>query len=112
MRRTSKRSGLYNRRVGGFRKVLLTIGAMLGILSLAKAWQMPWREYPGQDNIAVPPDYQEKTEWAFARLMYPPYPGFGGGFGALEAATGEMADPVGPPIIRPRTGMSRSLCGG
>ena len=41
----------------------------------ARAWQQPWREYPGQDNIAIPPDYQEKTEWAFARLMYPPCPG-------------------------------------
>ena len=51
------------------------------MFSAALAWQMPWREYPGQDNIAVPPDYQEKTEWAFARLMYPPYPGFGRGFG-------------------------------
>src|SRR5579871_5991775 len=49
-------------------------------LSTAFAWQahisqMPWREYPGQDNIAIPPDYQEKTEWVFARLMYPPYAG-------------------------------------
>ena len=45
------------------------------MFTAALAWQMPWREYPGQDNIAIPPDYQEKTEWAFARLMYPPYPG-------------------------------------
>ena len=53
---------------------------------------MPWREYPGQDNIAIPPDYQEKTEWAFARLMYPPYPGFGRGSDAFEEAIGETAD--------------------
>jgi hypothetical protein len=57
----------------------MTLG-MLGLFSAALAWQKPWREYPGQDNIAIPPDYQEKTEWAFARLMYPPYPGFGRGF--------------------------------
>ena len=25
-----------------------------------------------EGQIALPPDYQEKTEWAFARLMYPP----------------------------------------
>jgi hypothetical protein len=55
----------------------VTLG-VLGTLTAVLAWQMPWREYPGQDNIAIPPDYQEKTEWAFARLMYPPYGGFGG----------------------------------
>jgi hypothetical protein len=37
-------------------------------------------------EIPLPPDYREKTEWTFARLMYPPAPGgrFGGygrGFG-------------------------------
>src|SRR6185437_9497060 len=34
-----------------------------------------FREYPGVEyrlgSIPLPPDYQEKTEWAFARLMYP-----------------------------------------
>ena len=44
-------------------KTLLAAGAALATLSNASAWQMPWREYPGQDNIAIPPDYQEKTEW-------------------------------------------------
>ncbi len=52
--------------------VLFGILAMLGV---ARAWQKPWREYPGQDNIAIPSDYQVQTEWVFARLMYPPYPG-------------------------------------
>jgi hypothetical protein len=35
------------------------------------AFQRPWREYPGFEytNFPIPPDYQEKTEWAFARLM-------------------------------------------
>jgi hypothetical protein len=30
--------------------------------------------YPGLEyqNFPIPPDYGEKTEWAFARLMYPP----------------------------------------
>jgi len=59
-------------------KFRLVAGATLGVLGMftvAHAWQMPWREYPGQDNITIPPDYQEKTEWAFARLMYPPYAG-------------------------------------
>ena len=45
----------------------------------ANAWQRPFREYPGieYENFPLPPDYQEKTEWAFARLMYPPIPGYG-----------------------------------
>ncbi len=59
------------------RGVLIAAAALLSFAS-ALAWQKPWREYPGQDNIAVPPDFQEKTEWVFARLMYPDYAGFGG----------------------------------
>jgi hypothetical protein len=66
--------------VDGARKILLAAGALLVTLGSAAGLQhMPWREYPGQDNIEVPPDYQEKTEWVFARLMYPPYTGFMGG---------------------------------
>src|SRR5258708_7090807 len=61
-------------------KILLAAGAALMTLGSAWAWQKPWREYPGQDNIEIPPDYQEKTEWVFARLMYPPYPGGFRGF--------------------------------
>jgi hypothetical protein len=40
------------------------------------AFQRPFREYPGieYDNFPLPPDAQEKTEFAFARLMYPPAP--------------------------------------
>ena len=36
-----------------------------------------WREYPAfeYNNFPIPADYQEKTEWAFARLMYPNMPG-------------------------------------
>ena len=56
-------------------KIMLAAAATLVTLGSALAWQMPWREYPGQDNIAIPADYQEKTEWVFARLMYPPYSG-------------------------------------
>jgi hypothetical protein len=37
----------------------------------------PFREYPGREyeDFPLPPDYAEKTEWAFARLMYPQYSG-------------------------------------
>jgi hypothetical protein len=72
--------------MGGKETILTCAGAAILTLGTALAWQLPWREYPGQDNIAIPPDYQEKTEWVFARLMYPPYMGsfsgrgFRGGF--------------------------------
>ena len=38
------------------------------------AFQQPFRQYPGieHETYPLPPDYQEKTEFAFARLMYPP----------------------------------------
>jgi hypothetical protein len=59
--------------------------AFLGVLCAQK----PWREFPAfeYNTFPIPADFQEKTEWAFARLMYPnaPYGGFGGrrfgGFG-------------------------------
>lgn len=44
----------------------------------------PFRQYPGVEygNFPLPPDYTEKTEFAFARLMYPPTRyGIGGGYG-------------------------------
>src|SRR5580700_8009593 len=53
--------------------------ALAGVCAFVStlAAQMPWRVYislEGYDNIPVPTDYQEKTEWIFARLMYPPHP--------------------------------------
>jgi len=56
----------------------------LGALSA----QRPFREYPGVEytNFPIPKDWQEKTEWAFARLMYPPMFGVHGrgGFGRFR----------------------------
>jgi hypothetical protein len=65
----------HNLAMGGKERILTCAGAAILTLGTALAWQLPWREYPGQDNIEIPPDYQEKTEWVFARLMYPPYMG-------------------------------------
>jgi hypothetical protein len=52
---------------------------MAGIAACAGALyaQKAFREYPAfeYNNFPVPPDYQEKTEWVFARLMYPTMPG-------------------------------------
>jgi hypothetical protein len=43
------------------------------------AVERPFRQYRGVEywEFELPPDYQEKTEWVFARLMYPPGPNDG-----------------------------------
>ena len=51
--------------------------------------QMPFRQYPGVEygDFPLPADYREKTEWVFARLMYPPTRyGIGGGYGFRGSA--------------------------
>src|SRR5580704_3789803 len=55
------------------RKALLLAAGGLVVLSATYAFQRPFTEYPGREyeGFPIPPDYQEKTEWAFARLMYP-----------------------------------------
>src|SRR5579872_3938814 len=60
----------------------LAIG--LALLTAALAFQKPFRQYPGveYDDFPLPPDYQEKTEFAFARLMYPQVSGRFRGYGA------------------------------
>jgi len=66
--------------------------AAMGVAVLGTLYaQLPFREYPGVEyrlgDIPLPVDWQEKTEWTFARLMYPNGPGgrfgrgFGGGYG-------------------------------
>jgi len=80
----------------GGRKLLGLMAAGVAFLGVAYAFQEhvhTWREYPAfeYNNFPIPPDYQEKTEWVYARLMYPTMPGvhgrgrggfgrFGGGF--------------------------------
>lgn len=56
------------------RKVLRRLGCALTLAGALYAFQRPFRQYPGveYDNFETPPDWQEKTEWAFARLMFPP----------------------------------------
>src|SRR5271169_6884133 len=73
----------------------MTMSRVLLILSatgLLIAFQRPFREFPGVEyrigEIPLPPDFQEKAEWTFARLMYPPaaggrYGGFRGRFGGF-----------------------------
>ena len=89
------------------------LGASLALLGMLYGFQLPFREFPGVEyrlgDIPLPHDWQEKTEWAFARLMYPQSPfGRGGrGFGFRGgAACGPKATPCGPRTIRAPTATS------
>src|SRR6266849_10969311 len=60
-----------------FPRAALRLGSGVALLTALFAFQRPWRLYPSMepyDNIPLPPDWQEKTEWVFARLMYPQHP--------------------------------------
>jgi hypothetical protein len=55
------------------RKVCFRVGSAAAFLSVLYAFQRPFRQYPGVEyrNLEVTPDWDEKTEWVFARLMFP-----------------------------------------
>jgi len=59
-------------------RVLLRLGCGLTVLGALYAFQRPFREFNGVEygigDIPMPSDWQEKTEWTFARLMFPPGP--------------------------------------
>lgn len=59
-------------------KALLGVAIGLSALGTLWAFHMPFREFPGVEyrlgDIPLPLDWQEQTEWVFARLMYPPSP--------------------------------------
>ena len=62
-------------------------------LLLCGAWvyaQKPFREYPGREyeQFELPKDWQQKSEWVFARLMYPPAYGGGSGYGRRRGGGG------------------------
>ncbi len=61
------------------RKVVALSASSLALLGTLLAFQQPFREYPGieYNNFPLPPDFEEKTEWTFARLMYPQTGRFG-----------------------------------
>ncbi|MBS1856815.1 MAG: DUF4159 domain-containing protein [Acidobacteria bacterium] len=69
-------SPIHFRRAGA-----LAAGTLL-VLTALYAFQRPFREFPGVEynTFPLPPDYREKTEWTFARLMYPPVGPIHGGF--------------------------------
>src|SRR5262249_34726267 len=66
--------------------LLVLIGAAFAVESKPR----PFRQYPGREyeDFPLPPDYAEKTEWVFARLMYPPSPYGRGGrrFGGFRGS--------------------------
>jgi hypothetical protein len=59
-------------------KALCGLACGLAFLGAVYAFQRPFHEYSGTEyyegEIPLPPDYMERTEWTFARLMYPPGP--------------------------------------
>ncbi len=71
----------------------MKFAAGLAFVSVLFAFQSPFRQYPSMepyDRVSLPPDWQEKTEWVFARLMYPQHPNarFGRWYGSREWTEG------------------------
>ena len=68
---------------GRILRVVCLVGGAAVVAGALAAFQRLFREYPGieYNDFPLPADYQEKTEYVFARLMYPQYPGARGGFG-------------------------------
>lgn len=62
-----------------WRTMGLRLAFLLGFIGALYAFQHPFRQYPGVEyySFELTPDWQEKSEWAFARLMYPPGPNDG-----------------------------------
>jgi len=50
------------------------VGCGFAVFSVVYAFQRPFWQLPGVEytDFETPPDAAEKTEWAFARLMFPP----------------------------------------
>src|SRR5690242_12972470 len=66
------------------RRAMCGVGCGLALLSAVYAFQRPFRELPAVEynDFPLPADYNEKTEWVFARLMFPggPLDGYRGRF--------------------------------
>ena len=61
----------------GLGKTFWRAVAGVTLLTALYAFQRPFRVYPSMepyDDIPLPADYTDKTDWVFARLMYPPHP--------------------------------------
>src|ERR1700732_502866 len=60
-------------------KALWRLAWTFALMGALCAFQRPFRQYPSVEYgyYPIPQDWQEKTEWAFARLMFPPGPNDG-----------------------------------
>jgi Domain of unknown function (DUF4159) len=60
-------------------RALWAWGCGLALIGVLCGFQRPFRQYPGVEysNFETPPGWQKRTEWAFARLMFPPGPNDG-----------------------------------
>jgi hypothetical protein len=78
--------------------LLVALGSALAMVAMQtgetaykESKPRPFRQYPGREyqDFPLPSDYQEKTEWQFARLMYPQAAGgFGGRGGGRRGGGG------------------------
>src|SRR5713226_2379797 len=60
-----------------FRRTFWRLSSGIVVLTTLYAFQRPFRVYPSMepyDDIPMPTDWQEKTEWVQSRLMYPQHP--------------------------------------
>src|SRR5579884_4171417 len=57
----------------GFRPAVLAVLLGLTLYGTMSAFQRPWREVEAIEyyGYPVPPDYRDKAEWVFARMVYP-----------------------------------------
>ncbi|HEX3877802.1 MAG TPA: DUF4159 domain-containing protein [Bryobacteraceae bacterium] len=59
------------------RRGLAVVVFGLAVIGAVYGFQNPFRQYRSYepyDNVRLPDDWQDKTEWVFARLMYPEHP--------------------------------------
>ena len=51
------------------------LACAIGLMGALFAFQKPFHQFPGVEyfQFETPPDWQDKSEWAFARLMFPSY---------------------------------------
>jgi hypothetical protein len=72
------------------RKAPALLACGLAVAGMLFAFQRPFREFNGIEHrigeVPLPPDYMDHTEFAFARLMYPP------GEGGINGYWGRDAD--------------------
>jgi len=56
-----------------YRTFFIAALAAFFLIGAGHAYQKPFREYPAIEyySFPLPPDYQEKSEWVFGRLIYP-----------------------------------------